>query len=118
MTATWTVRSNWASQPSNPDPIKMQAGDLLEVTGEEDDNWIWCRHSSGKESWVPLSRLSAARPDSTSTALADYDATELPVDEGEIFEAMVEEHGWLWCENAKGQLGWVRLAQVERLAEL
>ena len=117
MTTSGKVRSSKASQPSNPDPITMRAGDRLEVTGEEDDGWIWCRHPSGKESWVPLSRLSADEGGATRTALADYDATELPVEEGEEFRAIQEERGWLWCENAQGQLGWVRLAQVERLEE-
>jgi hypothetical protein len=117
MTSSWNVRSTYASQPSNPNPIKMHAGDHLEVTGEEEDGWVWCRHQSGKESWVPLSRLSADGREVVRTALADYDATELPVGEGETFEAMLEEHGWLWCQNAEGQLGWVRLAQVERLAD-
>jgi hypothetical protein len=117
MATTWRVRSTKASQPSNPNPIIMRAGDQLEVIGEEDDGWIWCRHQSGKESWVPLSRLGAGEGGTARTALADYDATELPVQAGEEFEAMLEEHGWLWCENAKGLLGWIRLAQVERLAE-
>ena len=52
---TWKVRALKASRPENPDPIKMQAGDLLEIVGTEDDGWIWCRNRAGKESWVPLS---------------------------------------------------------------
>ena len=31
----WKVRAKTASRPTNPDPIKMQAGDLLEIAGEE-----------------------------------------------------------------------------------
>jgi len=116
MTTFWKVRSTRASQPVYRDPITMHAGDQLEVTGEEEDGWVWCRHQSGKESWVPLSRLSVDEVGAGRTALTDYDATELPVADGEEFAAMLEEHGWLWCENAQGQLGWVRLAQVERLA--
>ena len=55
---TWRVRALKSDRPTNPDPIKMQAGDLLEITGKEDDGWIWCRHCAGKESWVPLSYLT------------------------------------------------------------
>jgi uncharacterized protein YgiM (DUF1202 family) len=115
MTTSGKFRSTYASQPVYRDPIKMHAGDRLEVAGEEEDGWVWCRHEGGKESWVPLSYLSAG--DASRTALVEYDATELPVEEGEEFDAILEEHGWLWCKNPQGQLGWVRLAQVERLAE-
>jgi hypothetical protein len=95
----------------------MQAGDLLETSGDEDDGWIWCRHvPSSKESWVPLSALSApAAEGNIRTALVEYDATELPVDLGEVFQAEKEERGWLWCQNTRGSWGWVRLAQVERI---
>jgi Variant SH3 domain len=50
MTSTWKVRAFKASRPENPDPIKMHAGDLIELAGNEDDGWIWCRHPTGKES--------------------------------------------------------------------
>ena len=106
-----------ASRPENPDPIKMQAGDLLELVGPEDDGWIWCRNRAGKESWVPLSSLTAEGEGKTRTALCDYDATELPVEVGEEFQTELEEHGWLWCENTQGTWGWVRVANVERIDE-
>ena len=112
---TWKVRALKASHPENPDPIKMQAGDPLEIAGKEDDGWIWCRHRAGKESWVPLSYLTAEGEGKTRTALFDYDATELPVEVGEEFQAKLEEHGWLWCENTQGKWGCVRVADVERI---
>jgi hypothetical protein len=115
MTSTWKVRAFKASRPENPDPIKMHTGDLIELAGNEDDGWIWCRHPTGKESWVPTSYLSTAGEGHTRTALVDYDATELPVEVGEVFQAEREESGWLWCENTQGKWGWVRVAQVERI---
>jgi flagellar basal body rod protein FlgF len=113
----WKVRAKKASRPTNRDPINMQTGDKLEVAGEEEEGWIWCRNRAGKESWVPLSYLSAESEEKTRTALTDYDATELPVEEGEEFQAELEESGWLWCKNTQGKWGWVRLAQVERIDE-
>ena len=77
---TWKVRALRASRPENPDPIKMQVGDLLEIVGPEDEGWIWCRNRAGKESWVPLSYIAAEGEGNTRTALFDYDATELPVE--------------------------------------
>lgn len=114
---TWKVRARKASSPTYPDPIKLQAGDLVEVSGEEDDGWIWCRNHAGKEGWVPLSYMTAAGDGAARTALSDYDATELPVEVGEEFQAELEEHGWLWCKNVQGAWGWVRVAQVERMDE-
>lgn len=118
MTATsWRVRALKASRPSNLDPIKMQAGDVVEIAGKEDDGWVWCRHHTGKESWVPVSYLTADGEGNTRTARFDYDATELPVEVGEEFQASLEEHGWLWCKNTQGTWGWVRVAQVENINE-
>jgi Variant SH3 domain len=111
----WKVRALKGSHPTNPDPIKMQAGDLLEIVGKEDDGWIWCRHRGGKESWVPLSYMIAVGEGNTRTALSEYDATELPVEVGEEFRAELEEHGWLWCENMQGKWGWVRVSHVRRI---
>src|SRR5690349_11622469 len=87
---TWKVRALKASRPENPDPIKMQAGDLLEIVGTEDDGWIWCRNRAGKESWVPLSYITTEGEGKTRTAVFDYDATELPVEVGEEFQAELE----------------------------
>ena len=40
---TWRVRVLKGDRPTNLDPIKVQAGDQLEIAGKEDDGWIWCR---------------------------------------------------------------------------
>jgi hypothetical protein len=95
----------------------MHPGDLVEIVGTAGDGWIWCRHRSGKESWVPLTYLSPAGVGDTRTALVEYDATELPVEVGEVFLAEREESSWLWCHNMQGIWGWVRVAQVERIDE-
>ena len=111
----WRVRACKADQPTNPNPIKMHAGDLVEITGKEDGGWTWCRDRAGKESWVPLSYLISEDGGRTRTALCDYDATELSVEVGEEFQVEREEHGWLWCKNMQGKWGWVRVTSVERL---
>ena len=42
---TWRVRVLKGDRPTNFDPIRVQAGDQLEIAGKEDDGWIWCRYS-------------------------------------------------------------------------
>jgi len=112
---SWRVRARKGERPTNPDPLTMHPGDRVEITGAQEDGWVWCRNEAGNEDWVPLSYLTAEGKGSTRTALAAYDSTLLPVDVGEEFQAVLEEHGWLWCESSQGNWGWVRLAHVERL---
>jgi SH3 domain len=114
---TWRVRACAAERPTNPDPLTMHSGERVQIAGREEDGWVWCRNGAGKEDWVPLSYLTGAGEGTTRTALAEYDSTVLSVEVGEEFQAVLEEHGWVWCENAQGKWGWVRLAHVERLAE-
>jgi Variant SH3 domain len=112
---TWRVRVLKADGPTNADPIQMQAGDLLEIVGKEDDGWVWCRNHAGKEDWVPLSYMTAEGEGNTRTALSDYDSTVLPIEVGEEFQAEREESGWLWCTNTRGTWGWIRVRNVERI---
>src|SRR5437660_1051020 len=109
----WRVLACEAERPTNPDPLTMHPGDRIEITGQEEDGWVWCRSGAGKEDWVPLSYL--AGEGTIRTALAEYDSTVLPIEVGEAFQAVLEEHGWLWCKSPQGKWGWVRLAHVERL---
>jgi hypothetical protein len=68
---TWRVRACAAERPTNPDPLTMHPGDRVEITGQEEDGWVWCRNWAGKEDWVPLSYLTGAGEGTTRTALAD-----------------------------------------------
>lgn len=114
---TWRVRVREAEGPTNPDPLTMHLGDRVEITGKEEDGWVWCRNGEGKEDWVPLSYLIGEGEESTRTALCEYDSTVFSVEVGEEFQAVLEEHGWLWCESSQGKWGWVRVAHVERIEE-
>lgn len=37
----------------------------------------------------------------------DFDAIELTIVPGEVLEIELEESGFLWVRNQKGELGWV-----------
>ncbi len=113
--ATWTVRAIRAELSVNPEPLTMHPGDRVEMVGEQEDGRVRCRNGAGREDWVPLSYLSAEGPANTRTALVEYDSTVFPAAVGDTFQAYHEEHGWLWCQNADGAWGWVRVANVERL---
>lgn len=109
---TWRVRAYEAERPTNPDSLTMHPGDRVEITGKEEEGWVWCKNGAGKEDWVPLSYLPAEGEGATRTARCEYDSTVLSVEVAEEFQAVLEEHGWLWCESPQGKWGWVRLAQL------
>lgn len=103
---------------SNPEPVHIHAGDELALDGREyrwqgrsDWVYIWCTNQQGKSGWVPASYIR--QQGAKGLAYADYDATELTVQSGEILLSEKEESGWLWCTNQQGQSGWVPLANIE-----
>src|SRR5579863_8755874 len=118
MTAeTWKVRVLKADGPTNANPIKVQAGEPLEIVGEEDDGWVWCRDRAGREDWMPLSYMTAGGEGNKRTALSNYDSTVFSVEVGEEFQAEREVSGWLWCKSAQGKWGWIRVNNVERISQ-
>ncbi len=103
-------------QASYPDPISVQAGEELYVSGKEDNwrgwIWLWCENSAGKSGWVP--RGYVERRDEKHVARYDYDAIELSVRAGEEVTLEKEESGWFWCVNQAGKSGWVPAEKIER----
>lgn len=67
---TGWVPSRHLSQPSGPATVNTaydttelptQVGEVLEVVTEDlVSGWLWCRSSSGREGWVPMSTLEQA----------------------------------------------------------
>lgn len=49
------VIEDW--QATYADPIRLAAGDMLYLTGHEDNwdghTWLWARSSDGSEGWIP-----------------------------------------------------------------
>jgi hypothetical protein len=93
--------------PDRP-PIRVDVGDVVDV-GERDTEWpafvfITGQRGSG---WVPERLLE--RRDSRAVATAAYDTTELPTEEGDELEVLVDDlaSGWLWCRAKNGSEGWV-----------
>ena len=82
--------------------LKVTAGDPL-VIGRGDDEWpgwIWCLDAKGLGGWLPDDVLSDGR------AIADFDARELAVAEGDLLEPLERRSGWTWCRRVQDQ-GWV-----------
>ncbi|MEO0562312.1 MAG: SH3 domain-containing protein [Chloroflexota bacterium] len=94
---------------SYEDPIRVTAGETVTITRRDlwDDQhlWLWCIAPSGKAGWVPAAYLDSEGP--TATISRDYSALELTVTEGETVTRYETQSGWAWCENARGEAGWV-----------
>ncbi len=109
-------------QASNPDPISIDAGEILYVS-EKVDAWnnnpdwiyIWCTDQRGKKGWVPQNAINFNTDHTKGTARYSYAATELTVNVGDELTASRVESGWLWCMDRQGACGWVPLAHVTPL---
>ena len=90
-----------------PDPLKLKPGEKVKLGKgiSEWSGWAWCEDKNGKTGWVPESYLQIKG--NSGKLLFDYDATELTVKKGEELKILKEQSGWLWCENRKGDYGWV-----------
>ena len=52
----------------------------------------------------------------SAVALRDYAAAHLTVSRGEIVEALEQVGSWVFCRNAAGRTGWVRVDALEEVA--
>ncbi|HEX6555708.1 MAG TPA: SH3 domain-containing protein [Ktedonobacteraceae bacterium] len=101
-------------QASYPDPISMEAGEIVDISEKVDEwngnpnwVWIWCTDQRGKSGWVPKTWIDLNADGKTGTARYDYAATELTVAVGDELVVEGEGSGWLWCTNRQGKSGWV-----------
>jgi uncharacterized protein YgiM (DUF1202 family) len=103
-----------------PDPITIEAGEPLMLSGKEDNwqgfIWLWCTNQHGKSGWVPQGYV--LQTEHGCVARCDYDAIELNVQTGEALLVAQAESSWLWCANQHGKSGWVPADHVRILSAL
>lgn len=96
-------------QRSYPDPITLREGAAFSLSGREEiwdgHKWLWARSADGREGWVPDDLV--VRSKNRLVAAYDYSAVELSAAPGEYVDAGRETHGWVWCCNDDGELGWL-----------
>jgi len=98
-----------------PDPIIVESGDLMELSGKTDDweghTWIWAKARDRREGWVPddlpVEHGRQIRADYV------YSAKELDVEAGEKVKVSEQRHGWAWCQNDSGNAGWVPMKVLQ-----
>ncbi|GAB0112687.1 hypothetical protein AcidC75_02120 [Acidisoma sp. C75] len=67
--------------------------------------WVWCRAPDGRVGWVPYQWFAQAAEG--WQALRDFSALELTVKAGDRLRLLHGESGFLFCEAAGGERGWV-----------
>lgn len=103
--------------PENP--ISLKKGELVHILRESDPagdwpNWLFCSGEE-KSGWVPMQIVSSEGDHGLLTE--DYDATELPLEPGEIILGEKELNGWVWGVKARdsSKRGWAPLNCLEKV---
>jgi SH3 domain len=89
--------------------LAVRAGDQVTLgrTDDEWPGWIWCVPTEGPAGWLPLQKLTFSSDGTTAAAQVDYDTRELTVEPGETVTRISQELGWSFCQNERGEKGWV-----------
>ena len=103
-----------AHETKYADPLTMNPGDELKILkrrDDEDPGRVLCENGSGKQGWVPENIIKIE----TDCAIAQqrYDASEVPVIEGEIVRIERVESGWAWVTNMTNETGWVPMKNLK-----
>lgn len=95
-------------EENNTRAIRLSAGQEV-TSGPVDEawpGWIWATDASGRNGYVPAEILEPMGEDRWA-ALEDFDPTVLRLRRGDEVTSLRQVHGWHWCENAAGEVGWV-----------
>ncbi len=73
--------------------------------------WLYCTGEDGVSGWAPEGVID----EKSGTVKEDYSSFELSIEKGEKLRGLRETGGWIWCENAKGERGWVPVECLKRV---
>lgn len=85
-----------ARETDYPNPLVLEKGSTVEVgdvsNSETWENWIWCITDDNK-GWAPI-QLIKLIDKNHGVVLEDYNALELNIVKGDLFESEMELNGW------------------------
>jgi uncharacterized protein YgiM (DUF1202 family) len=99
-------------------PLSMRPGDRLTIEDAKSEGWpafSLVTNEKGERGWVPTRYLR--QQGKVAVATRGYDTNTLSPQVGEILDVVEEdaESGWLWCRDARGNLGWFAIDHVEKV---
>jgi hypothetical protein len=103
---------------SYPHPVVLASGDrvLVKRLDPEWPAWVWVEAPANSVGWIPAQVLDRAAVGCGAVAIAPFDGRELSVRRNEILEGLHEIGGWIWCQNAQHDTGWVPLYNLAPVA--
>ena len=75
-------------------------------------SWLWCTTAAGIGAWIPEQLLNISVP-TRAVVTIDYNSIELTVTPGELVTGTQVLVGWIWCQNANNEQGWVPLENLQ-----
>lgn len=94
--------------------IRFRCGEPVEV-GRRDirwSSWLWCTTALGAGAWVPEQLLNIS-DQTRAVVTTDYNSIELTVTPGDLVTGTQVLAGWIWCQNAHNEEGWVPLENLQ-----
>lgn len=102
----FTANADYTETDRNP--LFLNPGDKL--TGGNADQawpgWVWVTDRGGRSGYVPSEILEPVDGNGF-IATAPFDPTVLVLRRGDRLESLRQIHGWHWCQNDRGEEGWV-----------
>jgi hypothetical protein len=104
--STWIATSDY--EVIDRSPLSLETGEVVKVGPPDSDwpGWTWVVAPSGRGSHVPDDLLTPL-PDGTARITSPFQARDLSVRKGQRVTALREVKGWLWCQSASGEEGWL-----------
>ena len=95
-------------EDKDSDPLFLNPGDEVStgVTDATWPGWVWAENGAGKKGYVPEEILEPLG-DSRYRAKERFDPTVLTLKRGDSLATMRQIHRWHWCQNQRGEQGWV-----------
>lgn len=95
-------------EDKDSDPLFLQVGDQVSI-GIADatwPGWVWAENGNGRKGYVPMEILEPL-DDSRFVAKEAFDPKVLTLKRGDALESLRQIHRWHWCQNQRGEQGWV-----------
>lgn len=97
---------------------KAQRGEAVVFAYFDPKNpaWFFGRDTGGVEGYFPTEWFDISEPEQSAVALRDYDAAELSIKAGGVFETKEKYGGWL-LGTSDGRRGWVPLSSLQQVGQ-